>query len=35
MVQFMIGAFVGAVVTFTVMAFIITVSEEDNDRKRK
>ena len=35
MIQFILGAFIGSVVTFAVMAFIIAGSEEDNDRKRK
>lgn len=34
MVQFIIGAFVGSVVTFAIMAFIIAASE-DHDDKRK
>ena len=34
MVQFIIGAFIGSVVTFAIMAFIIAASE-DRDDKRK
>ena len=35
MIQFIIGAFIGAIATFAVMAFIIAGSEEEHDRKRK
>ena len=35
MIQFIPGAFTGAVVTFAVLAFIIAVSEEEHERKRK
>ena len=35
MVQFIIGCFVGAFVTFATMAFIIAVSEDEHERKRK
>ena len=35
MIQFIPGAFTGSVVTFAVLAFIIAVSEEEHDRKRK
>ena len=34
MIQFIVGAFVGSVVTFAIMAFIIAASE-DHDDKRK
>lgn len=34
MVQFIIGAFVGSVVTFAIMAFLIAASEENDDHRR-
>lgn len=37
MVQFLIGAFVGSIVTFAIMAFMVAVSEDENavHNKRK
>lgn len=35
MIPFVLGAFVGAFVTFAIMAFLIAVSEDEHDRKRK
>lgn len=34
MVSFAVGCFVGAVVTFAVLAFIIAAEDDDHERRR-
>lgn len=35
MIRFILGAFIGAAVTSAFLAFIIVISEEEHERKRK